>query len=56
MTLLSQKDFDTRAGRTKIITELHLLDRKVHDLELIVKQLSQEDAAIERELQGPEAY
>lgn len=56
MTLLSQHDFDSKAGQAKIIAEIHLLDRKVHDLELAVKQLAQSDAAVERELEGPEAY
>jgi hypothetical protein len=56
MTLLTQNDFDSKAGRKKIITELHLLDRKVHDLELAVRQLTQGEAAIERELEGPEVY
>jgi hypothetical protein len=56
MTLITQHDFDSQAGQTKIITEIHRLDRKVHDLELAVKQLTQGETAIERELEGPEAY
>ena len=56
MTLLTQHDFDSKTGRAKIITEIHTLDRKIHDLELVVRKLSQTDAAIERELEGPEAY
>ena len=56
MTLLTQHDFDSQAGQAKIIAEIHSLDRKVHDLELAVRQLAQGEAAIERELEGPEAY
>ena len=56
MTLLSQHDFNSKAGQEKIITEIHRLDRKVQDLELAVRQLAQGEATIERELEGPEAY
>jgi hypothetical protein len=56
MALLTHRDFESDAGRSKIITEIHALDRKIHDLELAVRKLSQTDTAIERELEGPEAY
>jgi|AntRauTorcE11897_2_1112592.scaffolds.fasta_scaffold10337_4 hypothetical protein len=49
MTLLTQNAFDSKVGRKKIITELYLLHRKVHDLELIAQQLSDDEAAPERE-------
>jgi exonuclease VII small subunit len=56
MTLLTQPDFDSKAGQTRIITEIHRLERKVHDLEQSVRKLDQTETALERDQKSPEAY
>lgn len=56
MTLLTQKDFQTKAGQEKIIRTIHQLEVKLYEIETEFKKLSQKERSIERELQGPEAY
>lgn len=37
----AQQDLDSKAGQAKILAEIRLLDRQVHDLEFVVRQLTQ---------------
>lgn len=56
MHLITQHDFETKAGQQKIIQTIHALESKVHELKQIVDKLTQEEDRLENELQGPEAY
>jgi|AntRauTorckE5430_2_1112549.scaffolds.fasta_scaffold67141_2 hypothetical protein len=51
MILLSQRDFETKAGQTKIIQRIHQLEAKIHELELTVQELAQKDEMFEKDLQ-----
>jgi len=54
--LLSQRDFETKAGQEKIIKTIHKLEAKLHEIETELRTLQQKEAQIVQELQGPEAY
>ncbi len=56
MHIISQRDFETKAGQEKIIIAIHTLERKVHELEKKAQTLNQAELSLERNLQGPEAY
>jgi len=56
MHLITQRDFETKAGQQKIVRTIHSLESKVHELEQMVQTLAQEEDRLEHELQGPEAY
>jgi len=56
MLLLTQRDFESKAGQEKIIKNIHNLEVKLHELEIELRTLQQKDKMIEQELQGPEAY
>jgi hypothetical protein len=51
MTLLSQRDFETKVGQTKIIQTIHQLEAKIHELERVVEELAQKDKMFEKDLQ-----
>ena len=56
MSLLSQRDFDTKSGQEKIIRTIHSLEATLHEVELVVRKLQQKEKQTEQELRGPEAY
>jgi cell division protein FtsB len=56
MTLLSQHDFESRAGQEKIVKTIHALEAKIHEMEKEIHKLQQKEKMIEKDLQGPEAY
>jgi hypothetical protein len=56
MKLLTQRNFETKAGQEQIISAIHNLQRRVHELENSVELLSQQEARLEHELQEPETY
>jgi len=56
MHLITQRDFETKAGQQKIVQTIHTLESKVHELEQVVHKLAQKEDMLEHELQGPEAF
>jgi len=56
MTLLTQRDFESKAGQERIIKTIHKLESELHQLKTTVHQLAQEEKFLERDLQGPEEY
>ena len=52
MILLSQRDFETKTGQTKIIQTIHQLEAKIHELEITVHELAQKDEMFEKDLQS----
>lgn len=56
MALITQHDFETKAGRGKIVRTIHSLESKVHELEKKTGDLTRAIEALENDLEGPEAY
>ena len=56
MTLITSRDFETKAGQERIVKTIHHLETKLHDLECKMKNLEREERAIKKEIEGPEAY
>ena len=55
MTLLSQHDFETKAGQEKIVKTIHALEVKIREIEIEIHKFQQKEKMIQKELQGPEA-
>lgn len=56
MVLITQRDFQTKAGQERVVKTIHKLESRVHDLEQKIQILKQRDTFFERDLEGPEAY
>ena len=56
MHVITQHDFETKAGQQKIILAIHRLESRVLELEKTVHTLAKENDMLEHDLQGPEAY
>lgn len=56
MSLVTTHDFESLAGKQKIITTIQLLERKVHELERALNKVTRAEDGLESDLQGPEAY
>ena len=52
MTLLTEKDFDTKAGQKRIISAIHQLEVKVRELSQLVHDCLEEECRLERDLEG----
>jgi len=56
MILLTQRDFESKAGQEKILKTIHQLEAKLHDIEIELHKLQQKEELFEHESQGPETY
>lgn len=56
MTLISQRDFETKAGQERLVKKIHQVEVQVNELKEKIKKLERLEKAIERDLEGPEAY
>jgi len=56
MHLITQRDFETKAGQQKIVQTIHTLEIKVRELQQMVHTLAHKEDILKHELQGPEAY
>lgn len=52
MQLITQHDFETKAGQQKIVMTIHNLERTVHELNQKVHDLAHKEGVLERDLQG----
>lgn len=56
MFLLTQHDFDSVAGRAKIIKTIHRLDAKVHELEQQLDEIARMEQVLEKDLQANDPH
>jgi hypothetical protein len=52
MTLLTEKDFETKSGQKRIIYTIHQLEVKVRELSHLVHDCLEEEDRLERDLEG----
>ena len=52
MTLITQRDFETKAGQEKIAKTIHNLEARVHELDCLVHDCLKEEHQLESELAG----
>ena len=52
MALITQRDFETKAGQEKIAKVIHSLEYKVHELESRLRELAEKEIALERDVGG----
>ena len=56
MTLITQKDFDSRAGQEKIVQAIHTLERKIHELDQKIQTLHEKEDALQRDVAGYDTH
>jgi hypothetical protein len=54
MILITQKDFETKAGQEKIVKAIHNLEYKIHELDQGLQECQRKEDSLEGELSGYE--
>lgn len=52
MALITQKDFETKAGQEKIVKVIHNLEYKVHEIDQKLHELVHKENMLERDMGG----
>ena len=52
MSLITQKDFETKGGQEKIVHAIHTLEQRVYELDQKYVDLAQKESMLERDMNG----
>lgn len=54
MPLITQRDFETKAGQEKIVKVIHSLEARLQELDQLVRECLQEEQRLESDIVGRE--